>query len=82
MDVRHNTVLLAKYEAHQSFMSPFTNLVDQVPSLFQIFPRFLRQLTSSLATLAKYFGQVINIINDFNRKAIDVLFRLRNFLGG
>ena len=72
-------VLLVKYEAHQSFMSPFTNVVDQVPSLFQIFPRFLRQFTSSLA---KYFGQVIDIINDFNRKAIDVLLRLRNFLGG
>ena len=79
MDVRHNMVLLVKYEAHQSFMSPFTNVVDQVPSLFQIFPRFLRQFTSSLA---KYFGQVIDIINDFNRKAIDVLLRLRNFLGG
>ena len=30
-DVRHNTVLLAKYESHQFIMCPFANFVDQVP---------------------------------------------------
>ena len=79
VDVRHNTVLLAKYQAHQSIMCPFANFIDQVPSRLQIFPRFLRQLTSSLT---KYFGQVIDIINDLNRKATDILLRLRNFLDG
>ena len=78
VDVRPTTVWLAKYEAHQSFMSPFTNVVDQVPNRLQIFPRFLRQPTS---ILTKYFGQVIDIINDLNRKATYVLLRLRNFLG-
>ena len=30
-EVRHKTVLLAKYEAHHSIMSPFAYVVDQVP---------------------------------------------------
>jgi hypothetical protein len=29
--VSHNKFLLAKYEAHQRVMNPFTNFVDQVP---------------------------------------------------
>ena len=60
-------------------MTPFTNVVDQVPSRFQIFPRFLRQLTSSFT---EYFGQMIDIIDDLNRKATDVLLCLRDFLSG
>ena len=98
MGVRHNKILLAKYESHQRVMTPFTNFVDQVPdnewpsslsriinysncppSLLQIFPSFLRQLTTS--GLTKHFGQVRDINNHLIRKLIDVLLRLRDFLG-
>ena len=30
-EVRHITVLLAKYEAHQSVMCPFGHFINQVP---------------------------------------------------
>ena len=30
-EVRHETVLLGKYEAHHCIMSPFAYVVDQVP---------------------------------------------------
>ena len=50
------------------------------PSLLQIFPNFLRQLTTS--SLTKHFGQVSDINSDLIRKVIDVLLRPRNFLGG
>jgi hypothetical protein len=50
------------------------------PSRLQIIPSFLRQLTA--AGLTKYYSQVGNINNDLIRKIIDVLLRLRNFLGG
>ena len=50
------------------------------PSLLQIFPRFQRQLSDS--SLTKYYGQVSDINSHLIRKVIDVLLRLRNFLGG
>ena len=56
----------------QSFQCP--------PSLLQIFPSFLQQLTTP--NLTKYYGQVGNINNDLIRKGIDLLLRLRNFLDG
>ena len=61
-------------------MSPLINVIDHLPNRLQIFTRFLRQPTSIILT--KYFGQVIDILNDLNRKVIDVLLRLRNFLSG
>ena len=78
-------------------MGPFTDLVDQVPkydlkseldrkvsncppSLLQIIPSFQRQLINS--SLTKYYGQVGDINSHLIRKVIDVLLRLKNFLGG
>ena len=50
------------------------------PSLLQIFPSFLGQLATS--SLSKYFGQMSDVNDDLIRKVIDILLRLRNFLGG
>ena len=50
------------------------------PSLLQIFPSFQRQLTDS--SLTKYDGEVGDINSHLIRKVVDVLLRLRNFLGG
>ena len=50
------------------------------PSRLQILPSFQRQLTNS--SLAKYYGQVGDINSHLIWKLIDVLLRLRNFLGG
>ena len=78
-------------------MGPFANFIDEVPeynyhlrqitkisdclpSRLQIFPSFLRQPTTSSFT--KYFRKVSDINNYLVRKVIDILLRLRNFLGG